>query len=97
MNPKVSLIILFYNQSKCNSDSIQGVLKQTLFREWDYYTGVVFEAVSKELGAQDAFLGGGRYDNLSNQLGGKDMHAIGFVIGIKRKAANKNFLAQKKS
>ena len=50
----------------------------------DYYTGIVFETVSQELGAQDAFLGGGRYDNLSNQLGGKDMHAIGFAIGVER-------------
>jgi histidyl-tRNA synthetase len=55
-----------------------------LVRGLDYYTGVVFESVSKELGAQDAILGGGRYDNLSNQLGGKDMHAIGFAIGVER-------------
>ena len=31
-----------------------------------------------------SFIGGGRYDNLSNQLGGKDMHAIGFAIGVER-------------
>ncbi len=60
------------------------LIDQTLVRGLDYYTGVVFEAVSKGLGAQDAFLGGGRYDKLSNQLGGKDMHAIGFAIGIER-------------
>ena len=50
----------------------------------DYYTGIVFETVSEKLGAQDAILGGGRYDNLSKQLGGKDMHAIGFAIGVER-------------
>ena len=55
-----------------------------MVRGLDYYTGVVFEAVSEQLGAQDAFLGGGRYDNLSKQLGGKDMHAIGFAIGAER-------------
>jgi len=59
-------------------------IDQSLVRGLDYYTGVVFESVSKELGAQDAILGGGRYDNLSNQLGGKDMHAIGFAIGVER-------------
>ncbi len=59
-------------------------IDQSLVRGLDYYTGVVFEIVSRELGAQDAFLGGGRYDNLSNQLGGKDMYAIGFAIGVER-------------
>jgi histidyl-tRNA synthetase len=53
-------------------------------RGLDYYTGIVFETVSQNLGAQDAFLGGGRYDNLSRQLGGKDMHSIGFAIGVER-------------
>ena len=66
------------------SDHCDIQIDQTLVRGLDYYTGIVFEAVSKELGAQDAFLGGGRYDNLSNQLGGKDMHAIGFAIGVER-------------
>ena len=59
-------------------------IDHSLVRGLDYYTGVVFETVSQELGAQDAFLGGGRYDNLSNQLGGKDMNAVGFAIGIER-------------
>ena len=57
---------------------------QSLVRGLDYYTGIVFESVSEKLGAQDAILGGGRYDNLSKQLGGKDMHAIGFAIGVER-------------
>ena len=59
-------------------------IDQSLVRGLDYYTGIVFEAVSNELGAQDAFLGGGRYDNLSKQLGGKDMHSVGFAIGVER-------------
>jgi histidyl-tRNA synthetase len=66
------------------SDHCDIQIDQSLVRGLDYYTGIVFEAISQELGAQDAFLGGGRYDNLSNQLGGKDMHAIGFAIGIER-------------
>jgi histidyl-tRNA synthetase len=59
-------------------------IDQSLVRGLDYYTGIVFETVSQNLGAQDAFLGGGRYDNLSRQLGGKDMHSIGFAIGVER-------------
>ncbi len=59
-------------------------IDQSLVRGLDYYNGIVFEIISKDLGAQDSFLGGGRYDNLSNNLGGKDMHAIGFAIGIER-------------
>ena len=38
-------------------------IDQSLVRGLDYYTGVVFETVSSELGSQDALLGGGRYDN----------------------------------
>ena len=59
-------------------------IDQSLVRGLDYYTGIVFETVSNKLGAQDAFIGGGRYDNLSKQLGGKDMHSIGFAIGVER-------------
>ena len=66
------------------SDHCDIQIDQSLVRGLDYYTGIVFETVSQELGAQDAFLGGGRYDNLSKQLGGKDMHAIGFAIGVER-------------
>ena len=57
-----------------------------LVRGLDYYSGFVFEAKSSDLGAQDAILGGGRYDNLSKDLGGKDLPAIGMAIGIERLA-----------
>ena len=67
----------FSDQCNINIDS-------SLVRGLDYYTGLVFEVVSDELGAQDAFLGGGRYDNLSEELGGKSMHALGFAIGLER-------------
>ena len=61
-----------------------------LVRGLDYYTGLVFEAISDELGAQDAYLGGGRYDNLSEQLGGKNLPCIGMAIGIERLALLSN-------
>ena len=65
-------------------------IDHTLVRGLDYYTGFVFEAISPELGAQDAYLGGGRYDQLCSQLGGKDLPAIGMAIGIERLASIAN-------
>jgi histidyl-tRNA synthetase len=70
--------------SKHFSDRCNIIIDSALVRGLDYYTGLVFEVVSDELGAQDAFLGGGRYDHLSQELGGKNMHAIGFAIGLER-------------
>ncbi|MDA8957969.1 histidine--tRNA ligase, partial [Gammaproteobacteria bacterium] len=70
--------------SKHFSDRCNIIIDPALVRGLDYYTGLVFEVVSDELGAQDAFLGGGRYDHLSQELGGKNMHAIGFAIGLER-------------
>ena len=61
-----------------------------LVRGLDYYTGLVFEAISDELGSQDAYLGGGRYDDLSEQLGGKNLPCIGMAIGIERLALLSN-------
>jgi len=55
-----------------------------LVRGLDYYTGLVFEVLSNELGAQDSFIGGGRYDNLISELGGKEQSAIGFAVGLDR-------------
>ena len=55
-----------------------------LVRGLDYYTRTAFEVVSKQLGAQNAVCGGGRYDTLVQDLGGKATPAIGFAIGIER-------------
>jgi len=66
------------------SDQCVITIDSNLVRGLDYYTGLVFELVSEELGAQDAFLGGGRYDHLSTELGGKPMPAIGFAVGLER-------------
>ena len=72
-------------------------IDQNLVRGLDYYTGFVFEAISSNLGAQDAFLGGGRYDNLCKQLGGKDLPAIGMAIGIERLSLLSNALEEDKT
>ena len=55
-----------------------------LVRGLDYYTRTTFEITSKNLGAQDALCGGGRYDKLVNQLGGKNTPAVGFAAGVER-------------
>ena len=74
------------------SDDCNIKIDYKLVRGLDYYTGFVFEAISDELGAQDAYLGGGRYDELCSQLGGKNLPAIGMAIGIERLASLVNTL-----
>jgi len=65
--------------------SISHVYRPTLVRGLDYYNKTVFEFVSKNLGAQDTFCGGGRYNQLVQQLGGnQDQPAIGAAFGIER-------------
>jgi histidyl-tRNA synthetase len=61
-------------------------LDGTLARGLDYYTRTTFEIVSDagELGAQNALLGGGRYDALVEELGGPSVPAIGFAMGVER-------------
>ncbi|HCZ32973.1 MAG TPA: histidine--tRNA ligase [Holophagaceae bacterium] len=57
-----------------------------LVRGLDYYTRTAFELLSSDLGAQSALLGGGRYDGLVKQLGGPDVPAFGWAIGLDRLA-----------
>ncbi len=69
------------------SDICNIEIDYTLVRGLDYYSGFVFEALSSNLGAQDSFLGGGRYDSLCSKLGGKELPSIGMAIGIERFAS----------
>ena len=55
-----------------------------LVRGLDYYNDLVFEWTSKELGAQSAFLAGGRYDKLIEYLGGHSTSAVGWALGLER-------------
>ncbi len=55
-----------------------------LVRGLDYYCHVVFEFQSTALGAQDSLGGGGRYNGLFEQLGGKATPAVGFAMGVER-------------
>jgi histidyl-tRNA synthetase len=64
-------------------------LSHRLVRGLDYYTRTVFEiAPEGETGSQVAIGGGGRYDNLIEQLGGKPTPAVGFATGIERLVLN---------
>jgi histidyl-tRNA synthetase len=55
-----------------------------LVRGLDYYRRTTFEVLAAGLGAQNALLGGGRYDGLVKALGGPDLAGIGFAAGIER-------------
>ena len=73
-------------KSKLNEIGIQYEENASLVRGLDYYNGLVFEFLSDDLGAQNAILGGGRYDGLIKNLGGRDLSATGFALGIDRLA-----------
>ena len=55
-----------------------------LVRGMDYYTRTAFELNSPDLGSQDALAGGGRYDLLVEEIGGKPTPAVGFAAGMER-------------
>lgn len=74
-------------------DAVQNYLRELgieyrqdprLVRGFDYYTKTAFEFVSGELGAQNAIGGGGRYDNLVEEIGGQPTPGIGFGLGLDR-------------
>lgn len=55
-----------------------------IVRGLDYYTRTVFEFVSESIGSQGTVCGGGRYDGLVEQLGGKPTPGLGFAMGLER-------------
>jgi histidyl-tRNA synthetase len=59
-------------------------ISHRLVRGLDYYTRTTFEVLGETLGAQNALLGGGRYDGLVQDLGGPDRTGIGFAAGLER-------------
>ena len=60
------------------------VVNPRMVRGLDYYTRTAFEVVSYSLGAQNAVTGGGRYDDLFQEIGGLDVPGIGFAVGVER-------------
>lgn len=81
------------NESRKHFDQVQQfltdlnidyLLNPCLVRGLDYYTHTAFEIQSEDLGAQATVCGGGRYDSLVAELGGPDIPAIGWAMGIER-------------
>lgn len=78
---------------KNHHEKVQEILKAiginfkvnpSIVRGLDYYTKTVFEFVSTSIGAQGTVCGGGRYNNLVKEVGGKPTPAVGFGMGIER-------------
>ena len=63
---------------------IEYTVNERLVRGLDYYNRTVFEWITESLGAQGTVCGGGRYDGLVEQLGGKATPAVGFAMGLER-------------
>lgn len=68
--------------------SIPFEIDTSLVRGFDYYTRTVFEIEPKTAKGQSTIIGGGRYDGLISQLGGKEVPGIGFAAGIERLILN---------
>jgi histidyl-tRNA synthetase len=87
------LIDFLGDASRAHFDAVRAVLDAAglehrvnprLVRGMDYYNLTVFEWVTDQLGSQGTVCGGGRYDGLIEQLGGKPAPAVGFGLGIER-------------
>ena len=63
---------------------VEYTINPTIVRGLDYYTKTVFEFVTDCIGAQGTVCGGGRYDGLIEELGGKHMPSLGFAMGMER-------------
>jgi len=88
-----SMLDFLCNECADHFDSVRSYLEELkldfvvnshLMRGLDYYTRTTFEVQTKEMGAQNAVAGGGRYDNLMKEFSGPDSPAIGFAIGVER-------------
>jgi len=71
-------------QAHLENYGVEFELAPTLVRGLDYYTRTAFEFVDEAIGAQSTICGGGRYDGLIEQIGGKATPGIGFGAGIER-------------
>lgn len=63
---------------------VEYIVNPTIVRGLDYYTKTVFEFVTDCIGAQGTVCGGGRYDGLIEELGGKHLPSLGFAMGLER-------------
>jgi histidyl-tRNA synthetase len=75
-------------QRALETEGILAVPNHRLVRGFDYYTRTVFEVWPREVGGQSSLGGGGRYDGLAEQLGGRHVPGVGFGTGIERLILN---------
>lgn len=76
-----------HHESVCSQLSLLGIdyeVNPHIVRGLDYYTRTVFEFISYDIGAQSTVCGGGRYNNLIEEVGGKPCPAVGFGMGLER-------------
>ena len=71
-------------QKQLDAAGVEYTVNPTIVRGLDYYTKTVFEFVTDFIGAQGTVCGGGRYDGLIEELGGKHLPSLGFAMGIER-------------
>lgn len=71
-------------KARLNALQIPFSIDTKIVRGLDYYTRTVFEFISNDIGAKGTICGGGRYDGLVEELGGKPTPALGFGMGIER-------------
>ena len=71
-------------QENLDALGIEYEIDPGIVRGLDYYTKTAFEFISGKLGAQNTVCGGGRYDHLSETLGGPPIPGVGFGLGIER-------------
>ncbi len=71
-------------QSYLDCAGVKYTINPTIVRGLDYYTKTVFEFVTDCIGAQGTVCGGGRYDGLIEELGGKHLPSLGFAMGLER-------------
>ena len=67
-----------------DSAGVEYTVNPKIVRGLDYYTKTVFEFVTDCIGTQGTVCGGGRYDGLIEELGGKHMPSLGFAMGLER-------------
>lgn len=71
-------------KNNLNNSGVDFTVDPGIVRGLDYYTKTAFEFVSTNIGAQGTVCGGGRYDNLIEEIGGPPLPGVGFALGIER-------------
>lgn len=71
-------------KNNLNNSGVDFTVDPGIVRGLDYYTKTAFEFVSTDIGAQGTVCGGGRYDNLIEEIGGPPLPGVGFALGIER-------------